>query len=117
MMLSSLRTATRRTAAPVLGAVRNLNVHEYISMEIMNTHGIATPKGFVASTPEEAENIYLKEFAMRTSCPFIDVLHSCRYSFKSAVSHSDSNTLRIPQPGPYQKMSSSKHRFFQEAVA
>ena len=80
MMFSSLRTSTRRTAAPVLGAVRNLNVHEYISMEIMNAHGIATPKGYVASTPEEAENIYMKEFAMRTFCQFMDPLHSCLQS-------------------------------------
>ena len=65
MMLSSLRTLTRRTATPTVGAVRNLNVHEYISMELMNTHGIATPRGYVASTPEEAENIYMKEFAKR----------------------------------------------------
>ena len=59
--LSSLaRLATRRTALPAVGAVRNLNVHEYISMEIMHDHGIATPEGYVASTPEEAENVYMR---------------------------------------------------------
>jgi succinyl-CoA synthetase beta subunit len=59
--VSSLaRHATRRTALPTIGAVRNLNVHEYISMEIMKEHGIAIPEGYVASTPEEAENQYLK---------------------------------------------------------
>ncbi|KAL7463000.1 hypothetical protein ACHAXS_003370 [Conticribra weissflogii] len=47
-----------RVATPAMGAVRNLNVHEYISMEIMNQHGIATPRGFVANTPEEAEHIF-----------------------------------------------------------
>mmetsp|Transcript_11309 Transcript_11309/g.23843 ORF Transcript_11309/g.23843 Transcript_11309/m.23843 type:complete len:454 (+) Transcript_11309:123-1484(+) len=47
-----------RVATPAIGAVRNLNVHEYISMEIMNQHGITTPKGFVANTPEEAEHIF-----------------------------------------------------------
>ncbi|KAL3762951.1 hypothetical protein ACHAWU_001098 [Discostella pseudostelligera] len=47
-----------RVAAPAMGAVRNLNVHEYISMEIMNQHGISTPKCFVASTPEEADHIF-----------------------------------------------------------
>lgn len=59
--VSSLaRHATRRTALPTIGAVRNLNVHEYISMDIMKEHGIAIPEGYVASTPEEAENQYLK---------------------------------------------------------
>jgi succinyl-CoA synthetase beta subunit len=29
-------------------------------MEIMKEHGIAIPEGYVASTPEEAENQYLK---------------------------------------------------------
>lgn len=47
-----------RLAASACGAVRYLNVHEYISMEIMNQHGIATPRGFVAKTPEEAEHIF-----------------------------------------------------------
>ena len=58
MLSSSLvRHAARRTAGPAVGAVRNLNVHEYISMEIMNSHHIATPECYVASTPDEAENI------------------------------------------------------------
>jgi succinyl-CoA synthetase beta subunit len=39
-------------------AVRFLNVHEYISMEIMQSHGIRTPKYQVASTPQEAEDIF-----------------------------------------------------------
>jgi hypothetical protein len=99
-MYSSLRIATRRTAAPALGAVRNLNVHEYISMEIMNTHGIATPKGFVASTPEEAENIYLKEFAKRTFS-IISVSLSNLYCFQKStffrlLSRSNANYIRIP---------------------
>jgi hypothetical protein len=38
---------------------------EYISMEIMNEHGIATPKNFVATTPEEAEEIYLTKMNTR----------------------------------------------------
>ena len=63
MMLSATRTAfrhARRTAANG-GAVRCLNVHEYISMEIMQQHGIQTPECYVASTPEEAEEIYMKK--------------------------------------------------------
>ena len=27
-------------------------------MEVMNQHGITTPRGFVANSPEEAEHIY-----------------------------------------------------------
>lgn len=57
---SSLARATRRAALPTVGAVRQLNVHEYISMEIMNDHKIATPEGYVATTPEEAENQYMR---------------------------------------------------------
>jgi hypothetical protein len=66
---SHRRTMTslyRMMANPTtMGAVRNLNVHEYISMELMNAHGIATPLGYVASTPDEAEIIYQTEFAKR----------------------------------------------------
>jgi succinyl-CoA synthetase beta subunit len=63
MLSSSLVLhAARRTAGPAVGAVRNLNVHEYISMEIMNKYQIATPKGHVASTPEEAERICIQSF-------------------------------------------------------
>lgn len=35
-----------------------MNVHEYISMDLMNSHGIATPQGYAASTPEEAVDIF-----------------------------------------------------------
>ncbi len=48
-----------RTAPNAVGAVRYLNLHEYLSMELMKQHGIATPAGYVASSPEEAENIFL----------------------------------------------------------
>ena len=37
---------------------RNLNVHEYIGIDIMRENGIAVPKGKVASSPEEARAIY-----------------------------------------------------------
>jgi len=57
---SLVRHATRRTALPTVGAVRNLNVHEYISMELMQEHGIAVPEGYVSSTPEEAEMRYMR---------------------------------------------------------
>jgi hypothetical protein len=42
----------------VIGSVRNLNVHEHISMELFNENGIATPKGIVAFSAEEAEAAY-----------------------------------------------------------
>lgn len=67
LSLSLVRHAAHRMAGPaaVVGAIRNLHVHEYISMELMNKYHIATPKGFVASTPEEAENIYMHKFQHR----------------------------------------------------
>lgn len=36
---------------------RNLNLHEYQSANIMREHGVNTPKGGVATTPEEAEKV------------------------------------------------------------
>lgn len=55
--LSSTTTTTMKGA---IGAVRHLNVHEHISMEIFNEHGITTPDGHVAFTPEEAKDAYEK---------------------------------------------------------
>ena len=62
--LRSLKTA-QRNALPAMGAVRHLNVHEYVSMEIMQAHGIKTPNCSVASTPEEAEQIFLHKLNKR----------------------------------------------------
>ena len=61
------RSCVRRrvTYLSPMGAVRHLNVHEYISMGLMQTHGIKTPECKVASTPEEAENIYLNTLNKR----------------------------------------------------
>lgn len=47
---------------PILRTVRFLHVHEYISMEIMNAHRVPTPEGYVASTPEEVEKLYMRYF-------------------------------------------------------
>jgi succinyl-CoA synthetase beta subunit len=66
LSLSLVRHTTRRMAGPAAGATRNLNVHEFISMEIMNKYQIATPKGYVASTPEEAESICIQNFQQGT---------------------------------------------------
>jgi hypothetical protein len=59
--------ALRSFARPRLtvGAVRHLNVHEYVSMEIMQAHGIKTPNCSVASTPEEAEQIFVHKLNKR----------------------------------------------------
>ena len=68
LSLSSLvrsSSSALRTAVPAVGAVRHLNVHEYISMDLMRSHQIGTPAGYVASTPEEAENIYLNKLNKR----------------------------------------------------
>lgn len=54
--------AARQQPSPAVGTVRHLNVHEYISMEIMKSHGIATPECYVASTADEAEHIFTKSF-------------------------------------------------------
>lgn len=54
---NAIAAATVRSpsvGAAMAGAVRHLNVHEYISMETMNAHGIATPECFVTDSSEEA---------------------------------------------------------------
>lgn len=68
----ALRHSLKKSAAhllrtPATGtAVRHLNVHEYVSMELMQAHGIKTPACSVASTPEEAEQIFLHKLNKRT---------------------------------------------------
>ena len=71
----ALATATKQRASAIAfpsplrlaaGPVRFLNVHEYISMELFKTHGIATPECYVADTPEEAEHIATTALNRRT---------------------------------------------------
>jgi len=38
--------------------VRNLNIHEYASMEVFAKNGVPAPEGIVAESPEEAEKIF-----------------------------------------------------------
>lgn len=61
---SSGRTTTCTSSSflnkGAVGSVRNLNVHEHISMEIFNQHGITTPGGAVAFTAEEAKEAFKK---------------------------------------------------------
>lgn len=47
-------TRTDRTAAPILGAVRNLNLHEYQSAKIMEEQGVNVPFGIPAHTVPQA---------------------------------------------------------------
>lgn len=70
MMLSSIvsRTALRRNVAPAAGLIRSLNTHEYQSMELLKQHGVKTPNAYVASTPEEAENLFLHSL---NKCKFL----------------------------------------------
>ena len=37
--------------------VRNLSIHEYLSMDLLKQHGIDTPRGRVAKTAKEAEEV------------------------------------------------------------
>jgi succinyl-CoA synthetase beta subunit len=60
-------TIGSRTAAPTISVagqhVRNLNVHEHQSIELMREHGVGVPGGAVAKTPEEAREIFNSEVA------------------------------------------------------
>jgi hypothetical protein len=62
---SSLLLLQQHGRSSAVGAIRHLNVHEYISMEIMKTHGIATPECHVASTADEVEHIFSNSFSKR----------------------------------------------------
>jgi len=57
--------AAQPLSKPLVGSIRCLNVHEYISMEIMKTHGVPIPKGYVAKTPDEAVGIYETKMQQR----------------------------------------------------
>ncbi|KAJ1310356.1 hypothetical protein OPQ81_007094 [Rhizoctonia solani] len=58
-MLHSLRNAhsTIRPARAFAGQVRNLSIHEYQSMELLNAYGIPTPASKAAKTPQEAYDV------------------------------------------------------------
>lgn len=47
-----------RVVPPMLGTIRHLNVHEYISMEMLHNNNIPAPKSYAVTTPEQAETIY-----------------------------------------------------------
>jgi succinyl-CoA synthetase beta subunit len=50
----------RRSAALAAQGRRLLNVHEYVSHDIMRKHGVAVVRGAAASTPTEAEAVAAK---------------------------------------------------------
>ncbi|CAE6418285.1 unnamed protein product [Rhizoctonia solani] len=58
-MFHSLRNARSvvRPARAFAGQVRNLSIHEYQSMELLNAYGIPTPASKAAKTPQEAYDV------------------------------------------------------------
>eukprot|EP00981_Chlorochromonas_danica_P007161 scaffold1593_cov170-Ochromonas_danica.AAC.6 len=64
-----LRSVSRTTKKQViLGGVRNLNVHEYISMDIMRSFGITVPRGGVAHNLDEVQDVYSKVIGEGNDC-------------------------------------------------
>jgi len=53
-MLASIKKASSLTRAVTAGQRRFLSIHEYQSVNLLNSYGIATPKSIAAKTPEEA---------------------------------------------------------------
>ncbi|KAI9066673.1 succinate-CoA ligase [Trametes coccinea BRFM310] len=53
-MLASLRKAGSLARAASAGQRRFLSIHEYQSVNLLNSYGIPTPKSIAAKTPEEA---------------------------------------------------------------
>ncbi|KAL9715775.1 succinate--CoA ligase beta chain [Leucoagaricus gongylophorus] len=53
-MLSTIRTAGILSRAAVVSQRRFLSIHEYQSMDLLNSYGIPTPKSVAAKTPQEA---------------------------------------------------------------
>ncbi|EWM24301.1 succinate- ligase [Nannochloropsis gaditana] len=59
-IMNSARLSGAKQKALLRGQqARMLNVHEYISMDIMKGYGIATPTGQVVSSVDEAEHVYV----------------------------------------------------------
>lgn len=73
-----LRAATRRllpafaAPKPVFGLAaeprRHLNVHEYVSMGLMQEYGVPVPRSAVATTPDEAEHHFVTKFPGGGAC-------------------------------------------------
>jgi len=50
-------------------------------MDLMNSHGIATPQGYPASTPEEAVDIFSNKMNSRTFSVIVKLFNLCKNSF------------------------------------
>lgn len=61
---SLIRTRPKNTSVPAetAGTIRYLHLHEFPSLELLQKHGIHTPKGYLASTPEEVVIFFRKNF-------------------------------------------------------
>ncbi|KAI8917853.1 ATP-grasp domain-containing protein [Powellomyces hirtus] len=55
--LAKLRAAAPRTTQLQFAQKRNLSIHEHNSMGLLQQYGIQVPKGAVATTPQQAEQI------------------------------------------------------------
>ena len=52
------RMVARKAGSPFTKSqIRALNVHEYVGLDIMKKHGVATPANMVATSGDEAESI------------------------------------------------------------
>ena len=51
-----------KASAPLWTPRRHLNVHEYISMSLMQEYGVPVPRSSVATTAEEAEHAFVTKF-------------------------------------------------------
>ncbi|KAI0762651.1 succinate-CoA ligase [Fomes fomentarius] len=65
-MLASLRKARSLARAASAGQRRFLSIHEYQSVNLLNSYGIPTPKSVAAKTPQEAYEV-AKQFSS-TGC-------------------------------------------------
>lgn len=52
------RQVPQRVAQQQIGAVRNLNVHEYVTMDVMRKYGVTVPNTVMAESVEEAKQAY-----------------------------------------------------------
>ena len=60
-----------------MSQTRNLNVHEYVSLYLMERYGVNVPKHAVARTAEQAEEIYQSELGgggIYNFCDFVTAI-------------------------------------------
>lgn len=94
VLRSNNKAASALLAAPRSQQVRRLNLHEYQSLDIMKTFGVATPQGIPATTPAEAEAAFNKIKAGRCTCPCYRILaYACLLVCRHCTYERDSRTL------------------------